>query len=555
MTKDIGYMAQRSTNPNLVLDFLNALPPGTLESGVSMIPDLDVKKKFKLSSPSMTKALIKLGVHPDVVSGYYSAFDANRVQRTAKVYHITTFPQSSIMRQQSDSDHFSSCMSSGYEPSGDRGSYYDDYIGDDISAYEAGDIGLLVVGSHARDIEAGDITYAGDGRGFIARAKIRILYKVRLEFSDIVSTRRAALFIDHIYGNREHLISLGLPEIVKWNNETYKLPIVVNRRTFEMSKTLKESDISHEPGDDNALYYLHDGYNDYLASQSGYSIAGRGDYRTIHALFYNGENAKKWGVVHPGMPLSQSLQLKAYLRAQRNRCDKSFVNEVPVSQSFVERASDKIINRAEVKKKDWRYGWLLDYDYNRPDRGRVSRFLQSRAYVDRLLQPALTLLLKERIKSERFETTPRNNGTAFRVTLSDDFQVSVRIYPGVHSLDLSIDFCQSDRYEDITHMPEYYYRFGERYSFNYVVSNGCVVSLEPFSRPKELSHFYHRCSYNFDPSPFANLSSNEREATLKPMYDLMMEMFELMKKLGEIPIDNPRKVRYNVKRVKKLIGV
>lgn len=313
--RDIGYMAQRSSNPKAVLDFLNALPPGTLESGIDNIPLDEVRKRFKLRSPKMTKALVKLGVHPDVVAGYYAGF-ANQ-EAECRVYHMTTFPYPKIMQQQSVSRHFRSCMYSG--AFGDeRGAYYDDYIHDDVTAYESGNLGMLVVGKHGVKIATETGEHTGDGEGFRMRAKIRLLYR---QDTDELS----CILVDRVYGQKQ-LLTKALKTLLEWSSFAYPgVPAIITSTHFTNWTDADRFDTKH------TLYYPHCGYQDTL--DECYS-----DKRAVFA-----QRVSPFLVVSEDLLLSAhktSSQLKVY-KAYRET-PELWEEMLPPEKLYVNRGSNSI---------------------------------------------------------------------------------------------------------------------------------------------------------------------------------------------------------------------
>lgn len=544
--KDIGYMAQRSTNPKEVMAFLSALPPGTLESGVSTIPDEDVRRRFKLRSPSMTKALIKLGVPSDVVAGYYSGINNNLESLTAKVYHKTTFSNENIMHQQSDSVHFSSCMSSG-ALSSEVGSYYTDYIEDDLNAYASGDLGMLVVGSHAHDLPGNDgVSHKGDGRGFVSRAKIRVLWKVK-DWNPMLRkfsfSHPAAIMVDRIYGNVAHVVHNGIPELVKWNNATYQLPILVRTSVAGAARPLNSN--RFELQKDEPLVYPHDGYMDTLSSftTSTSSFTTSTNYDTV-SLFHI--NYSGWGVIDANKALSESLQLKAYNHLRKERAQN--VNMVSPSKLFIERASNRVVCRAGNINgdayKDWRYG-----AFRERSKEKCYLALTFKAFNDNVLTPWI----------KEFATSVDNKSKAFKfrrglemdmkISVSPTLTIFVNVRPYLFSNELEvIALIYSHELHDITHAHDANYHFTERLSLTgrYEKGSGTCsfVRLNGFSSYRT---FAERCAHYLPREEY-------NKSNVAKLYEVITELQERIDALITIPLDNPRKKRYNGKTLKKLLA-
>lgn len=339
-TCDAGYLAQRSSNPKAVLDFLRALPEGTLESGIETMPE-EIRKRFKLRSPKITKALIKLGVDADVISGYYSAFSHTRQSKQGSVnlYHISTFPNSSIVHLQGDSNHFISCMRSGVIDE-DEGSQYREDIHADVEAYNSGDLALWVVGKPASKLVMPDGSiHESDSQGFISRAKVRVLYYV-----DDNNDYPYALFVDRIYGNHELLLD-SFSELQKWNAARYNLPIIV--KDWVPLKQRKISDVEYNKIKDGRLKYRFDGYHDSLHYQGGagyylfpVSLTQEGGYAFVDDIEMTAS--------------SKGVQYRTYTRAKRD----PHLKDVPVNALFIDRGTNKLVSKASKRDECWRYEGL-----------------------------------------------------------------------------------------------------------------------------------------------------------------------------------------------------
>lgn len=382
----IGYFVQRATKQVELQKFLEALPPGTLESGVETIPDPELRKRFKLRSPKITKALAKFGVPNEVISGYYAGFTGSRINYQPRVYHISTFNNAAIMKQQSDSTHYSSCMS----PSG---CYYDDHIYDDMEDYVNGGLGMFVVGNPRHTIEewSPDETcyvrqkHEGNGDGFISRAKFRLLYEVE----DAPSTEQPiAVLIDTLYGSQSAFVK-HLRYFVSWVYDTYKVPVIT--RLVETGKPARH----HFPDVLELFAKAYHGYQDIVSASDG-NVTFSATYKAVYP----------WSV------LEDCLQTKAYREKKKLVESDSFYASLPPSKIYVDLGSGKVetlVKRPKARQNRHRY---IVYSSSQCERAR--RFKQWRVRFRQMLKAYLS----------KTEKTIKyvNTSKALKSTHSSDFQ-------------------------------------------------------------------------------------------------------------------------------------
>ena len=559
---DVGYIAQRSTNPQVVAAFLKSLPPGTLENGVETIPNFeDIKRRFKLRSPKMTKALINLGVDPDVVSGYYSAF-SKRATRY-HVFHMTTFPHPQIMNQQSDSTHYSSCMSSGYLDG--TGSYYDAHINDDVKAYERGDLGMWVVGNHAGDVRYNNEAISkGDEEGFVARAKIRVLYNTSKNGNIYVVGSRAALLVDRIYGSTSSLMD-NLNELIEWNQATYNLPILLSVRSegdLIKLQPLSAYDVSDE------LIFLGGGYQDSLIDKHR-DVQRVGEEVIWMMASTLCKNTSEFGVLDTTTAIKvMGAQYRVFksLRKSIKERGNEYIPPIEPSKAYLERSTNSLVVKkvAEVKTPSWRFDEIIFY---RSDRSRKSKLLKAKLLTTTLGLPILKTITDYVGLSRRGRVALTKYKSA--VTFID-CETNTEYIPidATNSLAVSLECCFEPTYEDVLR-------------FILVLS-----VVQPYQASKEDEREYYECA-----SYALVYSQNEEgEWTLMTNQDTVVSQIHDMNntvawRLGNIcdpgwvsvpeeslvkagalamriiehresfipPVDKLSVMRYNKKRIKKLL--
>jgi hypothetical protein len=152
-----GYFAQRARREHqtLVLRVLKEVGSDfIIKNGV--LPK-DIKAKYNLKGVGkISKFLLWAGVDKEVVDAFYNLL-LSKEEVPVRVLHKEFGYHERVMKLQSESKHFRSCMAK-------NGSYYNDYIDEDMEAFNLGLVGMVVVG----DIE--------DPEAFFARAKYRFLF-------------------------------------------------------------------------------------------------------------------------------------------------------------------------------------------------------------------------------------------------------------------------------------------------------------------------------------------------------------------------------------------
>jgi len=151
---------------------LAMLKPEELITGLMTV---ETKRRLEARSPKVTKVL------PQQVAEVYGQLSRMEVIKVA-TYEDTKDDR--YVLYQSDSVHFRSCMASGIHD-GCKGCHHDEFIDGELDMYHQGHMHIAYLGK----------PWHVDGKGYIARAKLRVVYDNREDMNVL------GCYIENVYGD------------------------------------------------------------------------------------------------------------------------------------------------------------------------------------------------------------------------------------------------------------------------------------------------------------------------------------------------------------------